>query len=38
VAVALVLATVWRTAVGRGPLEAVIAWVSSRVAAATVRR
>ena len=37
-AAALVLATVWRTLVGRGPLEAVIAWVSTRVAAATVRR
>ena len=38
VAAALILATVWRTLVGRGPLEAVIAWVSTRVAAATVRR
>jgi uncharacterized membrane protein len=38
VAVALVLATFWRTVVGRGPLEAATTWVSSRVAAATVRR
>ena len=37
-AVALVLATFWRTVVGRGPLEAATTWVSSRVAAATVRR
>ena len=28
VAVALVVATVWRTAVGRGPLEALVAWLS----------
>ena len=38
VAVALVLATFWRTVVGRGPLEAATTWVSFRVAAATVRR
>lgn len=37
-AVALVLATFWRTVVGRGPLEAATTWISSRVAAATVRR
>jgi len=28
VAIALVVATVWRTAVGRGPLEALVAWLS----------
>jgi uncharacterized membrane protein len=37
VAAALVLATVWRLAVGRGPLEAVTTRVSSQVARATVR-
>jgi hypothetical protein len=38
VAVALVVATGWRTLVGRGPLEAATTWVSGKVAAATVPR
>jgi hypothetical protein len=37
VAAALVLATVWRLTVGRGPLEAVTTTVSTAVARATVR-
>jgi hypothetical protein len=28
VAVALAVATVWRTGIGRGPLEALVAWLS----------
>jgi len=38
VGLALVLATAWRTQVGRGPLEAVSARLSERAAAAVVRR
>jgi hypothetical protein len=38
VVVALVLATFWRTVVGRGPLEAAATWLSLRFAGLVVRR